>query len=783
MLQKLGKKIMIFDGAFGTELQKYNLELGKNPEEINIENPQIIKNIHKSYIDAGADFLSTNSFGINPYKFKDSKYCLNELVMAAINNAKEYAKKELIFFDMGPLGKLMAPVGTLTFEDAYNAFKEVIDIASPYVDGFILETFSDIYELKAAVLAVKENTAKPVFALMTFDETKRTLSGTTPRIMVEVLEGLNVDALGVNCSLGPKDLEPIIKEILDYTHTPVMIQPNRGLPTIIDGKTMYLLPIEEYDFYIKKFINMGVSIVGGCCGTNPEFIKRISKYKDSRVKELNNPYYTVATSSSNLVDIKDVVVCGERLNPTGKKKIKEALINEDYDYLILEAIKQEKTSDILDVNVGVPKIDEVKVMKNVITKLQEVIKAPLVIDSSNIFAIENAARIYNGIPIINSVNGDYEVMDKIFPVAKKYGCLVIGLTLDNSGVPKTAIERFLIAKRIVEHAKKYGINKNKIIIDTLTLTASAEQELVKETIKALNLVTSELNVKTTLGVSNVSFGLPNRLLLNKTFLTLAMHNGLNMPIINPCEEEMIEVILAYKALNNIDVNFVDYISKVNSNVDTKNNMSNSLDLPQLIKMGLKQEVSIKTKELLENLDAINVINDVLIPTLNEIGENYDKGKIFLPQLMMGAEAVKEAFKVISDKFPKSDNYKGTIIMATVKGDIHDIGKNIIKVILESYSYKVIDLGKDVSKETILEAYLKYKPNAIGLSALMTTTVLSMEETIKFLKQNKCISPIFVGGAVLTKDISKEINADYYSKDALEFVNILNSIIEVNDGKN
>lgn len=776
MLSKIGKKVMIFDGAMGTELQNYGLKAGDNPESLNITNADILSKIHQSYVDSNADFISTNTFGANRFKLAEIDYSLEEVILAAIKNARSVAKNSKVFFDIGPLGLLLEPLGTLTFDEAYEAFKEIVLLSSPLVDGFILETFTDLYELKAGVLAVKENSDKPVFALMSFDETKRSLTGTTPRIMVEVLEGLGVDVLGVNCSLGPKELEPIVDEILKYSHTPVMVQPNRGLPSIVNGKTTYNLEVDEFDFYVNKFIEKGISIIGGCCGTTPEFIKTISKYKNKDVVKREVPYFTTVTSATVLLDIDNVVVCGERLNPTGKKKLKEALLNENYEYLVLEGIKQEKAgAHLLDLNVGLPKIDEPRVMMEAVKKIQEVVSLPLQIDSSSAEAIEKGVRYYNGLPLINSVNGEYEIMDKIFPIAKKYGCVVLGLTLDHNGVPKTAEERFEIAKRIVEYAEKFGIARNKIIIDTLTLTASAEQKLVLETVKALKLVTTKLGVRTALGVSNVSFGLPNRVLLNKTFLTMAMNNGLNMPIMNPCEKEMMEAIYAYNVLANIDQNSEEYISKIVEN-ETPKPKSSDMTLYEIIKLGLKDEVKNATLKELETTDPMFIINNILISALNEVGVAFDKGKIFLPQLIMSAEATKEAFAVISNKFPKSGSEKGPIVLATVKGDVHDIGKNIVKVILESYGYKVYDLGKDVAIQTVVGSFFKYKPKAIGLSALMTTTVISMEETIVELKKIENMCPIFVGGAVVTKDIAKLINADFYSKDALEFVEILKTVI-------
>lgn len=771
------QKVTIFDGGFGTELQKRGLKGGDIPEELNITHPEIISDIHKAYIEAGADYITTNSFGLNPLKLKESKYSINDMVLAAIANAKKYANGQKIMFDIGPLGRLLKPLGDLSFDEAYDAFKEIVLLSRDLVDGYILETFADIYEIKAAVLAVKENSNKLCYATMTFDSDGRTLTGSTPEIMTYVLEGLGVDALGVNCSLGPWELLGIVKRILKVSHTPVIVQANRGLPRIEHGLTIYDLKLTDFKSAYEKFYELGVAIMGGCCGTDPEFINAISVHKNKPIlMPLDNPYETLCTSSSKVVKIDNVRVCGERLNPTGKKKFKEALVNKDYDYIVSEGIKQVNAgADLLDLNVGVPMIDEVSTMKEAISKLIEVINIPFQIDSSNKDAMELGARYTNGLPLLNSVNGEIEVMDRVFPIAKKYGCAVLGLTLDSNGIPATAEDRYKIAKRIVDYAwEKYGIRKEKIIIDTLTLTASSEQEKVVATLDALELVTKRLGVKTALGVSNISFGLPNRVLLNKTFLALAMQKGLNMPIINPNEEEMMNAIYAYKVLYNIDKNSESYIShmtNVSQVVDKKE--ASSMKLEDIVLLGLKDEAKNKTLELLANgSEPMDIINNILIPTLNKVGEDFDKKIIYLPQLMMSAEACKKAFEAIQDKFPKKESGSRPVIMATVKGDIHDIGKNIVCVILESYGYNVIDLGKDVSTEEIVEAFNKYNPMAIGLSALMTTTVVNMADTISVLKTIDNMCPIFVGGAVLSPDIAQEIGATYYSKDPLELIGII-----------
>ncbi|MBQ3252935.1 MAG: homocysteine S-methyltransferase family protein [Acholeplasmatales bacterium] len=765
-------KVMIFDGGMGSEIEKLGLS-DFIPEELNITHSEEIKSIHNSY--KYADFITTNTFGLNSIKYK-GKYTIKKLALKAIENARTVGKK--VFFDIGPTGMMLQPIGLLSFDDAYLAFKEIVDITKDLVDGYIAETFSDLYEMKACILAIKENSNKKVFATMTFDSTCRTLTGSTPEIVVNTLEGLGVDALGVNCSLGPKELYEVITRMLAFSNTPIIIQPNRGLPKIKNGKTYYDLELSEFDEYIKKYIDLGVSIVGGCCGTTPEFIKEISKYRGLKINKREVEAKTIVNSASSLVEINNVVVCGERLNPTGKKKLKNALINEDYDYLVAEALKQEESgANLLDLNVGIPKIDEPNVMKNAVVKIQEYSNLPLQIDSSNKDAIELGCRYYNGIPLINSVNGDDEVMDRIFPIAKKYGAAILGLAMDENGVPKTAEERFKIAERIIKKAQEYGIPKNKIMIDTLVLTASAEQTLVKETLKALTLV-RELGVKTALGVSNVSFGLPNRGLLNKAFLSMAMYAGLNMPILNPADEEMMNMISAYNVLLNIDTNSEVYISKYqNIELEPQNKVKSELTLFDAVKKGLKNEVKALTIKELETKDPMDIINNTLIAALTEVGNLYDKGKLFLPQLISSAEACKEAFAHISYKFPKSANTKATILTATVKGDVHDIGKNICKVVLESYGYDVIDLGKDTPINLVVEAYQKHKPFAICLSALMTTTVLNMEETIKALRGVNCTSHIFVGGAVLTGDIANEIDADYYSKDALSLVNKMEELLE------
>ena len=767
MRNKLGKEVMIFDGAFGTELEKRGI-MSKCPEMLNVTAPDQIAAIHKSYIEAGCDFITTNTFGANRIKMPDRDRKM--MIEAAIAQAKRFRTSQYVMMDIGPLGKMLYPMGELSFDDAYEAFKEMVLIARDQVDGFILETFSDLYELKCALLAVKENSDKPVFTTMTFDATGHTLTGTSPRIMAELMCNMGADAIGVNCSLGPNDLRPIVAELLKYSTKPVLVQPNRGLPTLKDGKATYSLTQDEFANAMADFCQQGVAILGGCCGTNPDFIHAIAVNKGKKVAEREIVSETVITSATRLVVMDRVQICGERINPTGKKKLKEAIINGDFDYIFKEAIKQEEAgANLLDVNLGVPKTDDVSNMKNVVVKLNEITNLPLQIDSSNPKAIEAGCRYYNGVPLINSVNGNADNMAAIFPIAQKYGAVVLGLTMDDNGIPQTAEERTAIAERIINGAESYGIDRRRMMIDTLTLTCSAQQPLVKETLRALRMVTDRFGVATALGVSNVSFGMPNRELINSTFLAMALENGLTMPIINPCNAAMINTVLAFNALRGEKADLDNFVEKSVAAETAPTNTPANMTLGEAVRRGLKEDSIALTREALQSQEAMTVINDVLIPTLNLVGSDFEKQKIFLPQLISASEACKEAFGIIKEKFTQSTNNKGVIILATVKGDVHDIGKNIVKVLFESYGYNVIDLGRDTAKETILEAVRQHNPKVVGLSALMTTTVLSMEETIAFLKENGICAPIFVGGAVLNQPLADEIHADGYTKDALEFV--------------
>lgn len=787
--EKLKEGILIFDGAMGTMLQSSGLKLGELPEILNITDSKIIIEIHKAYIEAGANVITTNTFGANEIKLKNSNFSVEKIIHSAVENAKIATKNKqaYIALDIGPIGELLEPMGTLTFDEAYSIFKrQIIQGVKSGVDLILIETMTDLYEAKAAVLAAKENSDLPVFCTMSFESDKRTFTGCNATSMVMVLEGLGVDALGVNCSLGPKEIEPIIDEILNISKVPVMVQPNAGLPNIIKGDTIFNILPEEFAVYGAKFKEKGVKVIGGCCGTTDRHIESLVKaLKKVEIKDKKYSPLSGVCTPTKAVIIDQVKVIGERINPTGKKLFKEALRNGDIDYILREAIAQvDAGAHILDVNVGLPEINEEEIMVKVIKEIQSILDVPLQIDSTNAKAIEMGLRYYNGKAIVNSVNGENKVLENILPIVKKYGAAVVGLTLDERGIPSSGEERFRIAEKIVKTAESYGIDKKDIYIDCLTLTAAAQQKDVKETLKALSLVKEKLNVKTVLGVSNVSFGLPNREILNKTFLAASLFAGLDLPIINPLNKDIMDTIVASKVLWNEDKGAKEYL-KYNENISKEqipikkdvNNIQD--DLFKIILKGIKEEAQIATVKLLENKQPLEIVNEYIIPALDIVGEKYENGHIFLPQLIQSAETVKESFKVIKDKLRKGTDAeisKGKIVLATVKGDIHDIGKNIVKVLLENYNYEIIDLGKDVSKEKIVEAVIKNNVKLIGLSALMTTTVKNMEETIYELKRTKPDCVVMVGGAVLNEEYANMIKADFYAKDAKESVTIARKVL-------
>jgi len=788
--KRLEKSILIFDGAMGTMIQNSGLKLGELPELLNIHSPETIIDIHKSYIEAGSMVITTNTFGANELKLKNSGYKVEEIVDIAVANAKKARGNKDIYIalDIGPIGELLEPMGTLSFEDAYNIFKrQVLQGVKSGVDLILIETMTDLYEIKAAILAVKENCNLPVFATMSFEENMRTFTGCTPESMVLILQGLGVDGLGVNCSLGPKEIEPIVDKILNISKVPIIVQANAGLPKIVDGETTYNIAPEEFAQYSRVFIEKGVRIIGGCCGTTDKHIRKmVNTLKDVKAKTpIITPIGGICTPTKTVFTDR-VRVVGERINPTGKNCFKTALRNNDLDYIIREAIEQiEAGASILDINVGLPEINEEEMMERVIKEIQSILDTPLQIDSTNPKVIERALRIYNGKAIVNSVNGEEENLDAILPIVKKYGGAIIGLTLDQRGIPTKGEDRFKIAENIVKRAEKYGIAREDIYIDTLALTVAAQQEGVKETLKALRLVKEKLGVRTILGVSNVSFGFPNRELINRTFLSAALYEGLDLAIINPLDKDMMDTIYSSDLLWNVDKGGRKYISyfqkkKLEDTISKEDSPVDNLDLKEVILKGIKDKAKEATLTLLTNRDPLDIVNNYLVPALDIVGERYEKGKIFLPQLIQSAETVKPAFQAIKEELNKSSKKsisKGRILLATVKGDIHDIGKNIVKVLLENYNYEIIDLGKDVPIERIVKTTIQEDIKLVGLSALMTTTVKSMEETIKALKKANPNTMIMVGGAVLNKEYADLIRADYYAKDAKGAVDIARNIFK------
>jgi len=796
---RLGKEVILFDGAMGTVLQQRGLKAGDVPEKLNIEKSKEIVEIHKSYLKAGAEILTTNTFGANALKMEEIDYSVEEVISAAVENARravvESGIEAAVALDMGPLGELLEPMGSLTFDEAYNLYQQQVLVGvEAGADLIHIETIADLYEARAAVLAAKENSNLPVFCTLTFEEDGRTFTGGSIRSMISVLEGLGVDGIGLNCSLGPEKLEPLVEEVLQYSKLPVILQANAGLPVMENGETVFKISPAEYFKPLARLYEKGLAVIGGCCGTNEEFISLIAEnLKNKKVKEREVIKESLVCSPSQSVDLAGVNVVGERINPTGKAAFKDALRNGDLDYILKVAVEEvDAGANILDVNIGLPDIDEKEIMVRLIKELQGILDVPLQIDSSDPEVIEAALRYYNGTAIVNSVNGEAEVLEKTLPAVKKYGAAVIGLTMDDDGIPDTAAGRFKIAERIVDKAAEYGISRDKIIIDCLTLTASAQQAGVKETLKAIKMVKKRLGVTTTLGVSNVSFGLPARPVLNRTFLSIALYQGLNLPIIDPNDNEMMAAVKAAAVLNNIDQGAADYIeymaetenksgsaNSANSAKEIKNE-SEEKDLQSVIIKGLKSEAARLTEAVLKEKKAIEVVNEYLIPALDIVGERYEKGEIFLPQLVQSAETVKEAFAVLKAEMARTggrDISKGKIIMATVKGDVHDIGKNIVKTVLENYGYQIIDLGKNVNIKEIVSTVKVNKIKLLGLSALMTTTVKNMEKTIKKVREICPETKIMVGGAVLTADYADMIEADFYARDAKEAAEIAKQIFE------
>ena len=790
---------LLFDGGMGSMLQAAGMETGALPELINIEDPDMIVGVQRQYVEAGCDVITANTFGANAHKL-DGAASVADVFAAAVKCARE-AGAHYVAGDIGPIGALLRPLGTLSFDDAYDLFAEEVHAAvEAGVDLFVIETMTDLTEIKAAVLAAKENSDLPIFATMTFEEDGRTFLGTSPDIAAITLDSLGADVVGINCSQGPAELRELAKTMLAVTDKPVMVQANAGLPHVDDeGNTVYDVHPDDYARAVAGMIEDGVGIVGGCCGTTPDHMRRLADLIRDHAPALRHrkPSLSV-TSAQSVVDLPvgghKIAVIGERINPTGKKRLQQALRDGDLDYVVSQGIsQQEQGADILDVNVGLPEIDEVKMIQQASEQLQASTLLPLQIDSTDPAAVEAAVRRYAGKPIINSVNGKREIMDEIFPLVAHYGTNVIGLALDEKGIADTAEARFAIAERIVNEAEKYGITRDRILIDCLVMTASTNQKQVVEILRAVSMVKERLGVKCALGVSNVSFGLPARPLLGSTFLAAAFGAGLDAPIMNPGSARFMDAVRSYRVLNGEDEGSVAFIEryagkpdpyKIAANPATAQAASGSTDAPtapevssddpirNLVISGRKGEIAAVTEKLLEDHDAMELINEYFIPALDEVGVLFDQGKFFLPQLMASAEAARVGFDTIKRLMPEGDiEDKGSICVATVKGDIHDIGKNIVKMLLDNYGYTVFDLGRDVDPQVVLDTVLERDIKLVGLSALMTTTVANMEETIKLLHEKAPDVKIIVGGAVLTPEYAEQIGADYYAKDAAESARI------------
>ncbi len=785
ILERLGKELIYFDGGTGTLLQEKGMKPGELPEIWNLTHAEEMVDIHRKYYEAGSDIVLTNTFGANALKFHSSEYSLEDIVTAAVANVKKGAslgvcdnREVYTALDIGPTGKLLKPMGDLSFEDAYEAFREVALYGERAgADLIHIETMSDTYEVKAAVLAAKENTKLPVFATMIFDEKGKLLTGGDVPAVVALLEGLRVDALGINCGMGPEQMLPVLDKILEYASVPVIVKPNAGLPKQKDGAVYYDVTPDEFAKVMRKIVEKGASAVGGCCGTTPEHIRKmIQTTADIRVCAEREPKcHTIVSSYGKAVQLggKPVII-GERINPTGKKKFRQALKEHDVDYVLREGISQQDAgADILDVNVGLPDIDEPALMREIVMELQSVTSLPLQIDTVDGKALSAAMRIYNGKPMVNSVNGKQESMDLVFPLIKRYGGVVVGLTLDENGIPDTAEGRADIAGKIIEEAKKYGIPRKDIVIDVLAMTISSDPEGAKTTLEALRMVRERYGVCTILGVSNISFGLPFRPAVNSNFYTMAMQAGLSAGIINPLSEDMMRSYYSFCALMNYDKNCETYIERYSMQTEAlKTPAGGEIPLRTAIEKGLKEEAHHAASLLVKTQEPLFIINEQMIPALDAVGKGFEKGTVFLPQLLMSADAAKIAFAVLKDALEKSgktEQKKEKIVLATVKGDIHDIGKNIVKVLLENYSFHVIDLGKDVSPEVIVETAVKEDVKLVGLSALMTTTVGSMEDTIKLLHERKPDCRVMVGGAVLSQEYADMIGADFYGKDAMQSV--------------
>ena len=778
-------QLILLDGAMGTMLQKSGLKPGEIPELMNIEKPDMIAAVYRAYIAAGSQAVYANTFGANRRKLQKTGYSVAEVVGAGVRLAKKEAGgKALVGLDIGPLGELLEPLGTLSFEDAYSQFAEMMEAgAAAGADLVAIETMTDLYEAKAALLAAKEHTRLPVFVTMSYDASGRTFTGCTVAAMAHTLEGLGADAIGINCSLGPVELLPLLNELRRNTVLPVIAKPNAGLPDPTDGH--YSLSPADFSDAMTLILRAGADIVGGCCGTTPDYISALKRIipENRRVFRGCEPRSLVCTPTVTL-PVDGVRVIGERINPTGKKRFQQALLENDLNYIVDVAIQQiDAGAQLLDVNVGFPGVDEAAMLPRVVKALQAAVDVPLQIDSASPQALEAALRVYNGKAAVNSVNGKEESLQAILPLVKKYGAAVVGLTLDENGIPDTAEKRFAIAERILRRALELGIPKEDVWIDCLTLTVSAQQEQAEETLKAVSMVRNRLGLQTVLGVSNISFGLPNRLLMTQTFLVRALHAGLTLPIVNPNQREIMDAIAAYRVLNGEDRQSKQYVARfAQAQPEAKPAAAAfAMTLDDAILRGLKAEAGKIAKEALKTEAPLSLVEKHLIPALDKVGTDYEKGVVFLPQLLSAAQAAQAVFEEIKAVLANTGTQavsKGKIVIATVQGDIHDIGKNIVKTVLENYGYTVIDLGKDVPPETLVQAALAHEAKLVGLSALMTTTLPAMEETIRRLKALPDPPAVMVGGAVVTEAWAMEAGADAYAKDARAAVGVARKVFHV-----
>ena len=794
---------VILDGGMGTLLQKRGLKPGELPERWNISRPDDITDIHRSYYDAGSNVVFTNTFGANCLKYSDEE--LDSIIRAAIANARRAreessgTQEKFIALDIGPLGKLLKPYGDFEFDDACEAYAQIVRIgADEGVDLVFIETMNDSYDTKAALLAAKENCDLPVFVTNAYGEDGKLMTGASPAAMVAMLEGMGADAVGANCSLGPKQLAGVVEEYLEYASVPVILKPNAGLPKSVDGVTVYDVLPDEFSDDMRIFAEKGVRIMGGCCGTTPDYIAAtVAKTADLTPVPVTDKGRTLISSYTHVVEFAESpVLIGERINPTGKKVFKEALRNNDIGYILSVGLtQQEKGAHVLDVNVGLPEIDEVEMLQRVAFELQAIIDLPLQIDTTDPAAMEAALRHYNGKAMINSVNGKEEVMREIFPLVKKYGGLVVCLTLDEDGIPDNAEKRVEIAKKIIAEAEKYGIKRKDLIFDTLAMTVSADNRAALATLSALRTIRHELGCHTSLGVSNVSFGLPEREMITAAFFTLAMENGLSGAIMNPNSGEMMKAYYSFRALHGLDPNCTDYIENIGKYLSAapapgkgtaapaaQGETVYASELQRAIVKGLKEQAAAMTVEMLASEEPLSIVNGHIIPALDIVGKGFENKTMYLPQLLMSAEASQCAFEKIKQRMAESSDQqasKGRFVIATVQGDVHDIGKNIVRLILENYGFDVCDLGKDVPPETVVEKAIETGTKLVGLSALMTTTVPAMEETIRQLREKAPDVKVVVGGAVLTQEYADSIGADFYAKDAMATVRYSLGVVEDN----